>query len=163
MCTLTVNERTYLLNSMKNLLDEYDYEYSTDALNSILDEWVFNKSTLIEAFKKHPNYVDGKFLIAFDYNYERGFDNSVFRRFERYIDMVIAYVMDKGFSAVSEITDDEIKDMVQRLEEREKNSSGVSIMSPAFQGWLVEMAVELVQIGGAMDLLKYVTNEVFIG
>jgi hypothetical protein len=77
--------------------------------------------------------------------------------------MVISYVMDKGFSAVSKITDDEIKDMVRRLEEREKNSSGVSIMSPAFQGWLVEMAVELVQIGGAMDLLKYVTNEVFIG
>lgn len=77
--------------------------------------------------------------------------------------MVIAYVMDKGFSAVSEITDDEIKDMVQRLEEREKNSKSVSIMTPAFQGWLVEMAVKLVSIGGAMDLLKYITNEVFIG
>ena len=82
---------------------------------------------------------------------------------EGYFRMVIAYVMDKGFSTVSEITDEEIKDMVQRLEEREKNSSGVSIMSPAFQGWLVEMAVKLVHIGGAMDLLKYVTNEVFIG
>lgn len=77
--------------------------------------------------------------------------------------MVIAYVMDKGFGAVSEITDEEIVDMVQRLEEREKNSRGVSIMSPAFQGWLVEMAVKIVSIGGAMDLLKYVTNEVFIG
>lgn len=77
--------------------------------------------------------------------------------------MVIAYVMDNGFSAVSEITDGEIKDMVQRLEEREKNGNGVSIMSPAFQGWLVEMAVKLVHIGGAMDLLKYITNEVFIG
>lgn len=77
--------------------------------------------------------------------------------------MVIAYVMDKGFSAVSEITDDEIKEMVQRLEEREKNSRGVSIMSPEFQGWLVEMSVKLVKIGGALDLLKYITNEVFIG
>ena len=82
---------------------------------------------------------------------------------EGYFRMVLAYVMDKGFGAVSEITDEEIKDMVQRLEEREKNSSGVSIMTPAFQGWLVEMAVKLVKIGGAMDLLKYVTNEVFIG
>lgn len=82
---------------------------------------------------------------------------------EGYFRMVISYVMDKGFSAVSEITDEEIGDMVQRLEEREKNSMGISIMSPAFQGWLVEMAVKLVQIGGAMDLLKYVTNEVFIG
>ena len=77
--------------------------------------------------------------------------------------MVIAYVMDKGFSVVSEITDEEIKDIVQHLEEREKNSKGVSIMTPEFQGWLVEMAVKLVHIGGAMDLLKYITNEVFIG
>ena len=82
---------------------------------------------------------------------------------EGYFRMVISYVMDKGFGAVSKITDKKIKDMVQRLEEEEKNSSGVSIMSPEFQGWLVEMAVKLVHIGGAMDLLKYITNEVFIG
>lgn len=77
--------------------------------------------------------------------------------------MVIAYVMDKGFSAVSEITDEDIKAMVQRLEEREKNTSGVMIMSPEFQGWLVERATQLIKIGGTMDLLKYITNEVFIG
>lgn len=77
--------------------------------------------------------------------------------------MVIAYVMDQGFGEVSEITDKEIEDMVHLLEEREKNGSGVSIMTPEFQGWLVEMAVKLVKIGSAMDLLKYITNEVFIG
>ena len=77
--------------------------------------------------------------------------------------MVIAYVIDKGFGNVSEITDEEIKDMVQRLEEKEKNSKGFNIMTPAFQGWIVEMAVKLVKIGSAMDLLKYITNEVFIG
>ena len=77
--------------------------------------------------------------------------------------MVIAYVMDKGFSAVSEITEEDIKDMVHRLEEEEKNSSGFMIMSPEFQGWLVEMATKLIKIGGTMDLLKYITNEVFIG
>ena len=77
--------------------------------------------------------------------------------------MVISYVMDKGFSAVSEITEEDIKAMVQRLEEDEKNSRGFMIMTPEFQGWLVEKAVQLVRIGSAMDLLKYVTNEVFIG
>ena len=77
--------------------------------------------------------------------------------------MMISYIMDKGMGVISEITDDEIKDMVQRLEEKEKNSSGVSIMTPEFQGWLVEMSVKLVKIGGALDLLKYITNEVFIG
>ena len=82
---------------------------------------------------------------------------------EGYFRMMISYVMDKGFSSVSKITDDEIKDMVHRLEEKERNSSGVSIMSPEFQGWLVEMSVKLVKIGSAMDLLKYIANEVFIG
>ena len=77
--------------------------------------------------------------------------------------LVIAYVMDKGFAEVSEITDEQIKSMVKLLEEREKNNSGVSIMTPEFQGWLVEMSVKLVKIGSSMDLLKYITNEVFIG
>ena len=77
--------------------------------------------------------------------------------------MMISYIMDKGMGVISKITDEEIKDMVTQLEEKEKNSSGVSIMSPEFQGWLVEMSVKLVKIGGAMDLLKYITNEVFIG
>lgn len=88
MYELTTTERTYLLDSMKDLLDEYDYEYSTDALDDIIDEWARQKATLINAFKKHPNYVDGKFLIAFDYDYERGFDISVFNRFMGYLDHV---------------------------------------------------------------------------
>ena len=92
MYELTANEKSYLLNSMVKLLKEYDYEYAIDALEDILDEWARQKATLINAFKKHPNYVDGKFLIAFDYDYERGFDNSVFRRFTRYIyDVSYAY------------------------------------------------------------------------
>lgn len=83
---------------------------------------------------------------------------------EAYFRMIIGYVMDKGFSAVSDITDKEIKEMVAQLEEEEKKrDNGVSIMTPEFQGWLVEMAVKLVKIGGWTDLLKYITNEVFIG
>ena len=77
--------------------------------------------------------------------------------------MMISYIMDKGMGMISKITDEEIKDWVAELEEEEKNGSGVSIMTPEFQGWLVEMSVKLVKIGGALDLLKYITNEVFIG
>lgn len=78
--------------------------------------------------------------------------------------MIIGYVMDKGFSTVSEITDEEIKDMVAQLEEKEKQrTSGFSIMTPKFQGWLVETAVKLVNISSWTDFLKYITNEVFIG
>ena len=83
---------------------------------------------------------------------------------EGYFRMVIGYVMDKGFSAVSDITEEEIKEMVAQLEEEEKQrTSGFSIMTPEFQGWIVEMAIKLVKIGGWTDLLKYITNEVFIG
>lgn len=82
---------------------------------------------------------------------------------ECYFRMVLSYVMNKGFSAVSDITDEEIKEMVAQLEEKEKQrTSSFSIMTPEFQGWLVEMAVKLVKIGGWTDLLKYITNEVFI-
>ena len=77
--------------------------------------------------------------------------------------MVISYVMDKGFDAVAQITEADIATMVVRLKEEEKNSRGFLIMTPEFQGWLVEQATQLIKIGGAMDLLKYITNEVFIG
>ena len=77
--------------------------------------------------------------------------------------MVIAYVMDKGFDEVSRITKEEIEVMVQQLKEQEKNSRGFMIMTPAFQGWIVTRATQLVKIGNAMDMLKYITNEVFIG
>ena len=85
-------------------------------------------------------------------------------RNESYFRMVLGYVMDKGLSVVSEITEEEIKERVVRLKEEEKKrTNSISIMTPEFQGWLVEMAVKLVKIGGWTDLLKYVTNEVFIG
>lgn len=68
---LTASERNYLLNSMRELLEEYDYDYSYEATEKILDEWARQKAGLIEAFKKHPNYVEGQFMIAFDADYER--------------------------------------------------------------------------------------------
>jgi hypothetical protein len=71
---LTTSEKNYLLESMEGLLDEYDYNYDRDALEKIIDEWACQKGGLIEAFKKHPNYIEGKFMIAFDADYERSID-----------------------------------------------------------------------------------------
>lgn len=68
---LNTNERNYLLTSMEELLVEYDYEYTASALEDIIDEWSRQKAGLIDAFKKHPNYIEGKFMIAFDADYER--------------------------------------------------------------------------------------------
>lgn len=82
---LTPSERNYLLTSMEWLLDEYDYEYSPRALEKIIDEWASQKAGLIEAFKKHPNYVEGMFMIAFDADYERGIDKRASNYFGNWI------------------------------------------------------------------------------
>ena len=82
---LTTSEREYLLSSMEGLLGEYDYRYDTDALEKIIDEWVRQKAGLIEAFKKHPNYVEGKFMIAFDADYERRIDRRASNVFSTWL------------------------------------------------------------------------------
>lgn len=82
---LTTSERSYLLNSMEDLLNEYDYEYSSHALERIIDEWVRQKAGLIEAFKKHPNYIEEKFMIAFDADYERVVDSKQSTTFGRWV------------------------------------------------------------------------------
>lgn len=82
---LSTSERDYLFESMKGLLDEYDYDYSNNALLDIIDEWFIRKGGLIEAFKKHPNYLEGKFMIAFDADYERTIDKKASRIFSNWV------------------------------------------------------------------------------
>lgn len=68
---LTKNEHDAILRNMENLLSEYDYIYSEDALNTIIDTWANQKQELIAAFKRHPNYLESEFCIAFSADYER--------------------------------------------------------------------------------------------
>lgn len=82
---LSTSERDYLFESMRFLLNEYDYEYSNNALLDIIDEWSIRKAGLIEAFKKHPNYLEGKFMIAFDADYERSIDIKASWAFRNWI------------------------------------------------------------------------------
>lgn len=78
-------ERRTLLNDMKGLLDEYDYQYTEEALNKIIDEWATNKADLITAFKKHPNYLNGKFMIVFSHNFDRNTDKSAIIGFKKWL------------------------------------------------------------------------------
>lgn len=82
---ITSEERSNIFAEMKYLLDEYDYDYSYDALNAIIDEWAIQKEPLIELFKKHPNYIEGKFMIAFDQDYEREIDVTVLNKFRNWL------------------------------------------------------------------------------
>ena len=82
---ITETERNYLINSMRTLLNEYDYNYEVWALHDILDEWVSQKAPLIEAFKKHSNYIEGKFMIAFDTDYTREVNKVGLEKFSEWL------------------------------------------------------------------------------
>lgn len=78
-------ERDYLVSEMENLLEEYDYEYSRTALETIISKWADAKAPIITAFKKHPKYVEGKFMIAYDVDFERKIDKEESRIFSRWL------------------------------------------------------------------------------
>lgn len=81
MSIINETERHGLLCAMEDLLDEYDYTYNEDALDTIISEWACQKGALIEAFKKHPNYIEGKFMIAFDSDFDRKINPDKIKNF----------------------------------------------------------------------------------
>lgn len=78
-------ERKYLLENMKTLLSTYDHYYTVEALELIIDKWATEKRELIEAFKRHPNYLEGKFMIVFDVDYERGLNEKAIEHFSKWL------------------------------------------------------------------------------
>jgi hypothetical protein len=86
MSIITNEERKCLFDNITYLLDEYDYKYTYDAINTVIDEWALQKKSLIEAFKKHPNYVDGKFMIAFNRGFERSQNSLELESFAIYME-----------------------------------------------------------------------------
>ena len=104
---LTTTERTELLYSMEDLLDEYDYDYDRSSLREIIDEWAEQKATLIEAFKRHPNYIEGKFMIAFDSNYDREIDTNQCAEFSRWLQFIMPHYLE---GLPTEINDQRMQD-----------------------------------------------------
>lgn len=82
---ITDEERNMLLKNMKGLLDQYDYQYTEEALNKIIDTWATNKADLITAFKRHPNYLEGKFMIVFSHNFNRDVDKEEIVKFRTWL------------------------------------------------------------------------------
>lgn len=82
---ITEKERQKIIADMKELLWEYDYEYSTDALNRITDEWEKNKEPIVSMFKTHPNYREGQFMIAFDQDYDRAINKNALYEFANWM------------------------------------------------------------------------------
>ena len=82
---ITDEERRSLLHDMEALLSEYDYEYTEEALNKIINTWATNKADLIKAFKKHPHYLEGKFMIVFSHNFNRDVNIDILNEFKAWL------------------------------------------------------------------------------
>ena len=82
---ITMQEKETIIENMKSLLREYDYDFKNFALERIVNTWAENKANLINLFKKHPNYVEGEFLIAFNKDYNRDIDVSGAQNFAQWI------------------------------------------------------------------------------
>lgn len=82
---LMPEERKHLIDNLNHLLDEYGYKHTDEALNQIVDEWYAQKKILIDAFRKHPNYVDGQFVISFTKEIERSIDERGSDDFSRWL------------------------------------------------------------------------------
>ena len=68
---ISMKEKENIMANIQQLLEEYDYEYTEDAINKIINRWAEQKADLINLLSKHPNYVDGQFLIAFNTDWNR--------------------------------------------------------------------------------------------
>jgi hypothetical protein len=93
-CVVTETDKKNLLSNMKKLLNEYGYNYNDSALNIIIDTWSHQKRELIAAFKKHPNYIEGKFMIAFNCDYERTLDKAAIRNFSKWLRPLLSSMAD---------------------------------------------------------------------
>ena len=108
---ITADERVYLFNKIKETLDEFEHHSGEKGINAILDTWIGNKANLIKCFKKHPNYVTGKFMIAISNDYERTVDKSG-RAMYNFFSWLVEYVVGKSMFA-SNLPED-IKEQMTR-------------------------------------------------
>lgn len=65
------NEFNTLMDNITGLLEEYGYSYTETAIAKIINTWAENNGDLITHFKKHPHYMEGKFIIAFQNDFSR--------------------------------------------------------------------------------------------
>lgn len=60
-----------MLKKLQKLLDEYNYNWETYALENIIDEWYAQKEPLRQILRNHPRWVEEKDMIVFDIDMER--------------------------------------------------------------------------------------------
>lgn len=60
-----------IIREFINELNKRDYEYSENALDKIINEWVTRKQDLLQLLSKHPLWNPDKLMIQFDQDYDR--------------------------------------------------------------------------------------------
>lgn len=78
-------QKEIMLNKVKNLLDEYYYDYTERALEKIIDEWYEQKEPLRNILRNHPNWNEEEDMVAFDIDVERRIDKNAIEKFRRWI------------------------------------------------------------------------------
>ena len=76
-----------LINSSIELLEDYRYNPSRDAVSKILKRWENAKEGLLEAFRRHPNWNEDQKAIILDAEYIRGFDMQAPQNFSSWINI----------------------------------------------------------------------------
>lgn len=118
MSILSIAEEKYLLEAMQKLLSEYDYNYTDKALREIIQTWAESKETLINAFKKHQNYIDGKFMIVFNHSYTRVMNTLQVYEFIKYIQWTVAEWCVRNNKLPDEIDNQRINDGLPKLPDK---------------------------------------------
>lgn len=93
---LTAEQKQQLVDEMRDLLDEYDYNYSDSAIDKIIDKWFKAKEPIIRILSKHPNWNADKFQVQFNHTFSRILDNKARKSFFEWIDcfsLIAKYVL----------------------------------------------------------------------
>lgn len=77
---LTPEMREELRTEMKDLLVEYDFNPTDEAIDIILNVWRYRKANIIRMFEQSPFY-NGKFQIVFPSDYRRDIDYKEVKEF----------------------------------------------------------------------------------
>lgn len=81
---LTDEEKQVIINDTFNYLKEFGYQAKISGTTEAINEWLKQKTKLINMFKQHPNY-NGRYQIVTENEFERRIDLDTVRRFREWL------------------------------------------------------------------------------
>ena len=111
-----------IINEFEKELDKRYYEYSENALDKIVNEWVTRKQNLLELLSKHPLWNPDKLMIQFDQDYDRRIELGELSVFCNWLRVNITTEYGKSLTELNctEDEDDRRKDIIYWINEHVK-------------------------------------------